>query len=298
MAVGADEAAVQTDIRGIKGRDHLQLGGCQVILADAVLLVEQIQHPQLHTVAVLAVAQRTAAHKNIQRLTGNGLVEGLLPLFTAQMRQQIIDDELGLVALAQHHGHRRAVLQGYHTPQLQGDRHPLVLADAAVVMGLAVGQLAVLINGMRLQIQTGRVDVAGHDLCALGQALPADHGQHHALLPVHPVHPVAGLQGHAPLIGDKARRLRQRHGVGRALPLGLAVVQKALVVPAIGLHGIQRLLVHPVIAVLAAGKQQLSFGLHFIGHCSCPPSVIWWSCRSRSRKKISAFSRNASGVSS
>ena len=134
--------------------------------------------------------------------------------------------------------------------------------------------------------------------CALGQALPADHGQHHALLPVHPVHPVAGLQGHAPLIGDKARRLRQRHGVGRALPLGLAVVQKALVVPAIGLHGIQRLLVHPVIAVLAAGKQQLSLGLHFIGHCSCPPSVIWWSCRSRSRKKISAFSRNASGVSS
>ena len=93
-------------------------------------------------------------------------------------------------------------------------------------------------------------------------------------------------------------RLRQRHGVGRAFPLGLAVVQKALVVPAIGLHGIQRLLVHPVIAVLAAGKQQLSFGLHFIGHCSCPPSVIWWSCRSRSRKKISAFSRNASGVSS
>ena len=85
MAVCADEAAVQAQVRGVEGGDHLQLGGGEVILADAVFLVERIQHPQLHAVAVALLAQRTAAHQQVQVLAGNGLVKGLLALLRAQV---------------------------------------------------------------------------------------------------------------------------------------------------------------------------------------------------------------------
>ena len=266
VSVGADEAAVQAQIRGVEGGDHLQLGGGEVILADAVFLVEQVQHPQLHAVGVAVLTQGAAAHENVQILTGNGLAEGLFALLRTQVGQQVGNHELGLVALAQNHLHHGAVPQDHHAPQLQGDGHPLVLADAAVIVGLAVGQLAVLIQGMGLEVQTGRVDVRGHDLRAVGQVLAADFHQHHALAAIAAIYLVAGLELHAPLIGDEALGLGQLDGVVGALPLGLAVVQILLVGLAIGLHGFQGSLVHQVIAVFGAGEQLFALGLHFVCH--------------------------------
>ena len=119
---------------------------------------------------------------------------------------------------------------------------------------------------MGLEVQTGRVDVRGHDLRAVGQVLAADFHQHHALAAIAAIYLVTGLELHAPLIGDKALGLGQLDGVVGALPLGLAVVQILLVGLAIGLHGFQGSLVHQVIAVFDAGEQLFALGLHFVCH--------------------------------
>ena len=193
VAVGSDEAGVQADVRGRGGRDGLQLGGGEIVLGDAVLLIELFQNLHLHPVLLVLLAGGAGAQENIQALAGDGLVERLFPLLAAQMGQQVRDDKLGLLVLAQPYLHHGAVLLGHHAVKLQGDGDPLVLADAAVVMGLEKGQLTVLVQGVGLQVQAGGVDMGGHDLGALFQALLAYDSQHDALAPVYAIDTVAGL---------------------------------------------------------------------------------------------------------
>src|SRR5699024_8808797 len=114
----------------------------------------------------------------------------------------------GLIALPQSHSNYRTILQGHHTMDLQGDGHPLVLADAAIVMGLEIGQLTVLIQGGGLEVEPRAVNVGRCDLYTLIQALAADYGQQKHLAPVILINLVAGLQSHAPDIRLEAKGLR------------------------------------------------------------------------------------------
>ena len=240
MAVGADEAAVKAQLPGLGGGDGFQLGGDEVLLGDAVLLVENVQNGQLHPVGALVVLQGTAADENVQALGSNGLIEGLFALLPAQVGQQVIDDELGILFLvADGHADGAAVGPDHHAVELQRDGDPLVLADAAVVVGFEIGQLRVFIQGVGLQIQAGGIGVGSANVGAFGKGLSADDGQHDALAPVVHIDLPAGLQSHSGLVGHEAPGLGQGHGVIHAVPLGLAVVQEAAVVGAVGL---QRLL--------------------------------------------------------
>ena len=141
-------------------------------------------------------------------------------------------------------------------------------------MGLEKGQLTVLIQGIGLEIQPGGVNVRRHDLGAFLQALPTQHRQHDALVPVYPVDLVAALELHAPLIGPEARLPGQLHGLLGALPLGLALLQKGLIQAAVALHSRQFLRLDAVIAVLAPGEQFLPQGLSFLTHGQIPPVSI------------------------
>ena len=144
--------------------------------------------------------------------------------------------------------------------ELQGDGHPLVLAQAAVVVGLEERELVGLIEGVLLQIQTGRIDVGRTDVGALVQILLAHDCQHHRFPAVHPVDLVSGLELHAPLIGPEASVLRQGHCPLHALPLRLTRIQKLLVTGAVGLQGLHFPGIHTVVAVfliVAQGTAQL-----------------------------------------
>ena len=154
----------------------------------------------------------------------------------------------------------------------QGDGHPLILADAAVVVGLEIGQLAVLIEGVGLQVQPGGVDVGRRQLNALVQGLFPDVGQHDGLAPVADVDLVPGFQEHAPAVGPVARLLRQADGLRRAEALGLAGVQKALVPGAVVLHGRPAGGVEDVVAVLLCGEELFFQLLEFrFFHGQIPP---------------------------
>ena len=187
------------------------------------------------------------------------------------MGQQVGDDQLGLAALADADIHHGAVGQHHGAAQLQRNGDPLVLADAAVVMGLEVGQLAVLIQRIGLQIQTGGVDMGGGDLGALGQTAAADDSQHQALAPVAGVDLVAGGQGHAPLVGHEAVLLRQCDGGAGAEALRLTGIQKCLVDGAIRLHLLQLGRAQHVVAVALVLQELLFQGFQFLTHGQFPP---------------------------
>ena len=156
--------------------------------------MQQLHHRQLHPSAVLLAAHRAAAQQQVQRLAGHRLRQGLFGLLRPQVGQQVRDHQPGVAGTAADvHLHIGPVPQGDDAVELQRDGHPLVLPDAAVVVGLEIGQLRVLIERVGLQIQPRGVDVGGGDLHALRQGPLADAGQQHRLAPVAEVHLVPGL---------------------------------------------------------------------------------------------------------
>ena len=179
------------------------------------------------------------------------------------MGQQVGDDKLGVARLtADNHIHHFPALQGHNAVELQGDGDPLVLLDAAVVMGLEKAHLVRLIHGDLFQVQPGRVHMGAGDHAALRQAFFADNGQHQGLAPVVAVDLHAGFQLHAGHIGHKALALSDGNGVCHGLPLGAGAVQIVHIRPGVVLHRDALLGADQVIAVLLLVKKLASQIFH------------------------------------
>ena len=256
LAVGTDHGPVQADVHGLGGGDSHQLGGEEVLLHHAVLLVENGHDRQLHPVSPRFLIKGTAADKEIQLLGGHDRPHGLLGLVPRQMGQQVAHGKLRVAGvLADAHGHGGPVLQDHQAVQGQGDGGPLVLLDAPVVMGLAVGHFLVFVQRVLLQVQAGGVDVGRADDGALRQALLPDHSQHNGLAAIIIVDLVTGLELLAPDQGPEPGGFRLGDGVGHAFPLDLAFVQEGLVARAVVLNGLLLAVRQTVVAVGGAEKQ-------------------------------------------
>ena len=240
VAVAQDHAPVEAQIPRLSGGDDLQFGGEQILLLQVVLILEELQHSLLHRLLLLA-RQRFGADDQVQGLALDHLGGGLLHLILGQVDQQVGEAEHRVVlALAQGDGHLAPVAADDHAVEGQRLRDPLVLLDPAVIVGVEVGDVPVLIEGVLLHVYPGRVDVGAHNVHALGEGLAAEDEGHEALPHPGRVDPVAGLEG-AALLHDvlqvgKAGLLRLGHRLGDALPLGLACVQETPVVPRKGLQ--------------------------------------------------------------
>jgi len=80
------------------------------------------------------------AQDDVQLFAVKDFGQGLAVLLAGQMGQQIGDGEDGLAGFfTDGHADAFAVLQHHHAVQGQRTRQPLVLADAAVIMGLGLG---------------------------------------------------------------------------------------------------------------------------------------------------------------
>ena len=125
-------------------------------------------------------------------------------------------------------------------------------------MGLEIGQLAVLVKGIGLQVQPGRVDVGRRQLDALREELLPDVGQHDGLAPVAGIDLVPGLHRHSRHIGPVSAGLRKANDLRGAEPLGFTGVQKGLVSGAIVLHRSLLAAAEHVVTVFLRGEK-LSF---------------------------------------
>ncbi len=194
MTVGGDERAVEADVAGLEGRDHLEFRRQEVFLDDAVLLVQDLHDVELDEFGLLLAFERQGADEDVQVLALDGVGQRALLLLLREVRKKVGDDELRVaLVLADVDGDRGAVALDDDAVEGQRDGGPLVLLDAAVVVGLEEREFILLIKRVRLEVEARGVDVGRRDAQTLVQGLFAEDRQDDALVPVDAVDAVAGF---------------------------------------------------------------------------------------------------------
>ena len=142
VTVAAHHRAVKAHVPGLMGGHHLDLSAGEVPLGDAVLFVQQHQGVQLDGLLDVGILHSVGADEHVQLFGLDALAELAVVLLGTQMGQQVGDAEHGVVLVLTHcKGHAGAIGTGEHA--VDGQRHgaPLVLADAAVIVGLEVAEV-------------------------------------------------------------------------------------------------------------------------------------------------------------
>ena len=230
VTVAAHHGAVKAHVPGLVGGHHLDLGAGEVPLGDAVLFVQQHQGVQLDGLLDVGILYSVGADEHVQLLGLDALAELAVVLLGTQMGQQVGDAEHGVILVLTHcKGHAGAISTGEHA--VDGQRHgaPLVLADAAVIVGLEVAEVVCFVQRVRAQVQTGAVDVGDHQTEALLKRFPADGSGHHRLVLLHKVDLLAGGIGLFRLKLFVTGLQQQLFAGGGSFALGLGSVQEGFV---------------------------------------------------------------------
>ena len=230
LPVAEDHAAVEAHLAsrtcGYEGKLRRQ----EVFFFDAVLFLQQMKHVLLHSLLFLA-RKRQRADEHIELLAFDDLVRRLLELLLRQVHEKIGHAEGRLGSLfADDDVLHRAVLLGDDAMQREGNRDPLILLDAAVIMRIEVGETAVLIERILLDVEAARVDVCTENRQAVFQRLRAYMKERDRLLHVGAVN----LRARCDLPSGThdffkifvACRLRLSDDLAHALALRLALRQK------------------------------------------------------------------------
>ena len=170
LPVGQHHAPVKTGFPRAACRDHFQLCGEEIFLFHAKLLLQNCQHAFLHGflacglfVFFLHIAAHfdgLVAHDHIQGFPFYHRRRLLVHLVLGQMDQQVGHEEHRVFRFFAHGNfHHRAVLFHDDTVDRQGDRHPLVFFDSAVIMGIQQGKAAVFVQRVLLHIHAGGINV-------------------------------------------------------------------------------------------------------------------------------------------
>ena len=114
---------------------------------------------------------------------------------------------------------------------MQGQRNggPLVLFDAAIVMGLEEALLGILKEGPGLEIQTGAIDMRYTDADAFRYAAAADGGSNERLAAVIEVDLIPCFILLGVIEGNVAGLFQQGNGSQNRLVLGLGGIEEGLV---------------------------------------------------------------------
>ena len=258
MTVGADEAAVKADVSALKSRNGGELSGEEILLGDAVIVVQERKYGKLDTVlAVVGIGH--AADENIQRLSLDALGHRLLHLVGGKVWQEIGDDKLRILRLAaDDHVNHVAVFERDDAVQLERNRNPLVFLDSAVIMRFKICHLGILKQRQLLEIEARRIDVRAGNHTALAQGLFADDREDKGLAAVVEVNLVPCLECHAGNERHKALVLRQFNAGFDSLALGARGVHKALIALAVGIDQLRLLGVDQIVAVFLFIEQVFS----------------------------------------
>ena len=255
MAVAADERTVKADLAHIKSRDSGKLRREEILLGDAVHIIERGEHRELDPVLALACIGN-GADEQLQPLAGNALGHRLFHLLLRKMRQQISDDKARLVRFsADADIHDCAVLKHGDAVQLERDSDPLVFLYPAVVVRAEIAELVRLIHRVLFEVDARRVNMGTGDDRAVGQTVLADNGEDKRLAAVAVIDLRAGAQLHAGVELDKSVLLRHSDRVRDSLALGAGIVQKLHVAAAVVLNGDMLGGIYQVVAVLRLIKK-------------------------------------------
>ena len=179
LAVTADNALVEAHVAGASAGHGFQFGGNEVVFADAVFFVQQLEHAGLHGVlggalsSSLSLSASTGSWPMMMlsffRVEGFGELE--IAVLVGEMRQQIGNGEHGFVfVFAEADADDFAV--GFHDDAVNGQRtgKPLILAQAAVVVGFGLSTPTCSMSGCCLRSRRGL------SVWALMRRMPSERG--------------------------------------------------------------------------------------------------------------------------
>ena len=266
VAVRADKRAVKADVAGIERRNAAQLCRQEIRFGHAVLAVKVLHNGEFDLLAALFVHgfARNRADEDVQALALDHLGRLAGHLLGGKVRQQVGDNELRvgrLVAYAHLHALDLAVLaHADNAAQLERNGRPLILLDAAVVVGLEERHAVVLVQRHGADINTRRIEVRGGQAHALGEALFANNSQHDALVTVDAVDLVARTKRVIARPGTEALALSHAGDFQHSVTLGFALVKEFFVTLGVGLNALLVLVGQTVKAGLFVVKKL--FGSH------------------------------------
>ena len=231
MSISANHAAVKANFLDWECRNGFQFCGNKIRFCNAILFIQDVQQVQLDSFAFFGFLERHRTNQNIQFFPPNQANRWTFHLFGCQMRQQVGYTKYRIAfSFADVDGYLAAVCLDDHTMQGKRNGCPLILLNAAVVMGLEQSKFAIFIQWILLHVQTRRVNVCSTKPNALGNRCRTNDGGNHCLSTVVLVNLIAGFQSHTRRKRNKSMFFQQGFCVGTSLPFGLRLVQECHIV--------------------------------------------------------------------
>ena len=207
VTVGADQRPIQTNIHRFDRRNDFQFGCYQILLGDAVFLMQDVQYIEFYLLRFLVLIKGSAADKQIQFFPADAICQRAFVLFRTQMRKQVGNHELRIsLFFPDVHTHRGTIRPYHHTVESKGNGGPLIFPNPTVIMGFQIGKFFRLVQGMGFQVQTGGIDMRHPNAGALFQRQATDHCRDQCLVAVDLIHPIPCLVGVIAVKGDKPAR--------------------------------------------------------------------------------------------
>ena len=162
MSVCTDHGAVKSYINCVLCGNEAKLCGDEVLLADAVLLVEKSNGLFLDRLVLCSLCG-SLRDQNVESLTGERLRKLLLILLLCEVGKKIGNAEYGIAGLvAELDVYACSVGTDDNAVERKRYGSPLILAETAVVVGLEVCASAVLKERMLLEVEAGEPRLCAH----------------------------------------------------------------------------------------------------------------------------------------
>ena len=207
LAVPQDHAPVKSGVPRPAGGHDLQLCRLEIFFADPVLLFQDLQEHAFYRILFFFAAffillpgqrirvdpDRLARDDQVERLSFNGLGCRLFHLLLGKMDQQVGHKKYRIIVIFSHaQYHCLPALFDDDAVNSQRDRGKLVFFDPSVVVGVQIGDAAVLIERILFDVEPGGIDMRTQNVHAAFKGLCADLEKDHGFVHPHAVDLISG----------------------------------------------------------------------------------------------------------
>ena len=193
--------------------------------------MQDVQNIQLHLLALFVFIKGHRAYQNVQFFSPYNFCSRALHLLRCQVRQKVCNAEDRISCIFPDiYSYRSAVCFYHNAVQGEGNCCPLILFNAAVVMGFEHCQFMILVQRILLHIQTGGIDMRSTQANAFCNRCGADDSCNDCLAPVVYIDFIAGFQRHARSKRHKSVVFQQCRGCYHSFPFCFGCIQKCNVI--------------------------------------------------------------------
>ena len=184
LAIANHHRAIEPAIARVARGNHLDLSRKEIFLFDAVALQKQLHDMRAYRFLLRSARdllfvglfffgwlcfggffsvfndERFAPKQNVEAFAFHHFPAILLHLLCAQMRQQIghAEDRVGWI-VAQRNIDHGAILLGHYAFECERQRDPLIVLDAAVIVGIEQHKIRSFVKRILLQVETRGIDM-------------------------------------------------------------------------------------------------------------------------------------------